>query len=65
MSDDLPASIVKWECLVALRPANTPVAVWKGAIALALVRHPSAAYPQPQDQADALTVLASAAPNVL
>lgn len=62
---EVPACVIKWERLLAMKPPQVPSAVWKGAVALALVRHPNAAYPQPQDQADALTVLSAAAPIVL
>ena len=65
MYDDLPPCVADWERLMAQRPVNVPLAVWRGAVALASVRHPNATWPQPQDQADALTVLAAAAPLVL
>ena len=65
MYDDLPPCVADWERRMAQRPVNVPLAVWQGAVALASVRHPNATWPTPQDQADALTVLAAAAPLVL
>lgn len=65
MADELPACVAEWERLLAMKPLAVPTSVWCGAVGLARVRHPNAPYPQPQDQADALTVLASAAPGVL
>lgn len=61
----LPPSVAEWERLMTLRPLHISEAVWKGGIAIAMVHHPKDPYPLPQDTADALTVLAAAAPGAL